>query len=86
MALVPNISKNVNVKKLWINLNLQKFQKKYAIASDRTLSSLMNLFWDFYEARCGSGDAKNHGNVIHPPIINKEQDENTSVIIIQNYT
>ena len=84
MALVPNISKNVNVKKLWINLNLQKFQKKYAIASDRTLSSLMNLFWE--DARCVSGYAKNHGNVIHPPIINEEQDENTSVIIIQNYT
>ena len=118
IALVPSITENyVNVKKLWINLQLQKIRKKYTIATDlklinillglmnhsschpcpwcdvhkdhlnkkgnaRTLSSLMNLFWAFFEARCDKDEAKNYGNVIHPPMLNEEQQDDTPVIQI----
>ena len=32
----------------------------------RTIGSLMDLFWDFFDARADRKDAKNYGNVIHP--------------------
>ena len=40
----------------------------------------MNLFWDYFEARTTKKDAKNFGNVIHPPIICDDIENNTPVI------
>ena len=34
----------------------------------RTVSSMMNLFWDYFEAKADKSKAKDFGNVIHRPI------------------
>ena len=42
----------------------------------------MNLFWNYLDSRAEQKDAKKHGNVIHPPIVNDDQDDETHVIQI----
>ena len=48
--------------------------------NQRTISSLMNLFWDFFEPRNKKSEAKKFGDVIHPPIICDSIDDTTPVI------
>ena len=115
IGLVPDIPENyVNVKRLWVNLNI-KLLNKYTIATDlklcniilgmmghsschpccwcnidkyslnrkgtqRTISSLMNLFWEYFESGCGVENAKNYGNVIHPPMLSDDDADLTPVI------
>ena len=102
--------KIMNVKKLWINLGLQKLHRRFTVATDlklcnillgtmshsschpccwcevekssfrkkgkqRTISSLNNLFWDYFEAHNDKKKStKDFGNVIHPPIISDNLD------------
>ena len=40
----------------------------------------MTLFWEFFESRSTKEDAKNYGNVIHPPMINNDENDQTPVI------
>ena len=42
----------------------------------------MNLFWDFFESKKEKKDAKHFGNVIHPPIICDDIENDTPVICI----
>ena len=34
----------------------------------RTIAKLMDLFWNFFDARAAKKDAKVYGNVIHPNV------------------
>ena len=42
----------------------------------------MDLFWNWFESRRDKKDAKNYGNVIHPPILSEGDSNNTPVISI----
>ena len=42
----------------------------------------MNLFWDFFESRNEKSEAKKFGNVIHPPILCDNIDNETTVIFL----
>ena len=56
---------------------------KYALhtkGNQQTISSVMNLFWDFFESSIKISEAKKFGNVIHPPIICDNIDDTTPVI------
>ena len=50
--------------------------------NQRTIASLNSLFWDYFQANTDKKEAKNYGNVIHPPIISISDnfDDNTPVI------
>lgn len=48
----------------------------------RTISSLMNLFWDFFDSKGNKKNAKNYGNVIHPPILSDNIEDETPVISV----
>ena len=48
----------------------------------RTFKSLMNLFFDFFEADCDKKSAKNYGNVIHSPMISDDLDDTPVIEII----
>ena len=48
--------------------------------NQRTISSLMNLLWDFFESRNKKSEAKKFRNIIHPPIIFDNIDDTTPVI------
>ena len=37
----------------------------HKVGNQRTISSLMNMFWDFFESKKDKKDAKNLGNVMH---------------------
>ena len=108
IGIVPNITENYfNMKKIWINLGLLRFNRDFTIATDlklcnillglmshssthpccwcdiqkgklknkgvlRTLESLGELFWKFYESQATKKEAKNFGNVIHLPMFDVE--------------
>ena len=57
--------------------NKDNLRKK---GEQRTISTLIKLFWNFFEPRSEKKDAKNFGNVIHPPILCDDEDNNTPVI------
>ena len=42
----------------------------------------MKLFWEYFESHSQKSDAKKFGNVIHPPLVNDDEDDNTPVIEI----
>ena len=42
----------------------------------------MNLFWDFFDSKKDKKEAKNYGNVIHPPIICDNIEDDTPVICV----
>ena len=50
----------------WCDIDNGNLHKK---GNQKTISNLMNLFWDYFDAKADRKDAKNFGNVIHPPII-----------------
>ena len=54
----------------------------HQVGNQRTISSLMKLFWDFFESKKDKKDAKHFGNVIHPPIICDNIDDDTPVICL----
>ena len=118
VATVPNVPENYeNVKKLWMNMGLSNFDRRFTIATDlklcnilvglmthsschpccwcdvekgklkdkgkrRTIASLNKLFWDYFNANVDKSQAKHYGNVIHPPIISDNLDDDTPVIKI----
>ena len=40
----------------------------------------MKLFWAYFESGCSKDEARNFGNVIYPPMINKDECDETPVI------
>ena len=63
----------------WCDADKENLHK---VGNQRTISSLMKLFWDFFESKKDKKDAKHFGNVIHPPIICDNIDDDTSVICL----
>ena len=63
----------------WYGITKEALHKK---GNQRTISSLMNLFWDFFESRNEKSEAKKFGNVIHPPILCDNIDNETPVIFL----
>ena len=63
----------------WCDSDKDSLHKK---GKQRTIASLMNLFWDFFDSRKQKKDAKQFGNVIHPPIICDDIENDTPVICI----
>ena len=64
---------------MWVYLMGDKNQLKKK-GTRRTIASLNNLFWDFFEAHVDKSEAKGYGNVIHPPIISDSLEDTTPVI------
>lgn len=54
----------------------------HKVGNQRTIASLMNMFWDFFESKKDKKDAKTFGNVIHPPIICDDIEDETPVICL----
>ena len=50
----------------------------HMVGNQHTTSSLMKLFWDFFESEKDKKDAKNFGNVIAPPVICNDVDDHLS--------
>ena len=48
----------------------------------RTIGSLLSLFFDFFESKKDKKEAKHFGNVIHPPMLSDDVYSNTPVISI----
>lgn len=105
IGIVPCVPENyVNVKRLWLNIAIDGFQREFTIAADlklcnillglmahgslhpccwcnihrknlasrgelRTLSTLRELFWTYFDSGASKCNAKQYGNVIHPPIV-----------------
>ena len=63
----------------WCDVAKENLCKK---GKQRTISNLMDLFWNWFESRRDKKGAKNYGNVIHPPILSDEDNNNTPVISI----
>lgn len=63
----------------WCNITKENLHKK-GVA--RTISSLMSLFWEFFDSRKETKDAKTFGNVIHPPILSDDDANDTPVLNI----
>ena len=63
----------------WCDVAKENLCKK---GKQRTISNLMDLFWNWFESRRDKKDAKNYGNVIHPPILSDDDSNNTPVISI----
>ena len=61
----------------WCDISKDQLSKR---GNARTISSLMKLFWDFFESNTGVDEAKKYGNVIHPPIVSGNIDDVTPVI------
>ena len=61
----------------WCEVSKEDLHQK---GKQRTISSLMNLFWDFFDSRSDKKEAKNFGNVIHPPILSDNDSNHTPVI------
>ena len=60
----------------WCEANKYNLQNK---GKQRTFASLLEHYFNFYDANVGKEVAKDYGNVIHPPILDVE-DKNTPVI------
>ena len=52
----------------------------HKVGKQRTISGLMNMFWDFFDSRKQKKDAKNFGNVVHLPIICDDIENHAPVI------
>ena len=63
----------------WCDVTKEKLSKK---GKSRSISSLMNLFWNWFDSRSDKKDAKKFGNVIHPPILSDHDSNDTPVITI----
>ena len=61
----------------WCDFDKDNLHK---VGKQRTIASLMKLFWDFFDSQKDKKDAKNFGNVIHPPIICDDIENDTPVI------
>ena len=61
----------------WCDIKKEFLHQK---GNPRTLSSLMNLFWDFFKSKKDKSQAKKYGNVIHLPIFSEDIDDETFVI------
>ena len=48
----------------------------------RTVQSLMDLFWDYFEANAARKDAKNYGNVVHCNIFSGGNIDPSTLIIL----
>ena len=63
----------------WCDVDKDHLNRK---GNERTITSLMYLFWNYFDSRAEKKDAKKPGNVIHPPIVNDDQSDETPVIQI----
>ena len=63
----------------WCDITKENLHKK-GVA--RTISSLMNLFWDFFDSKKENKDAKMFGNIIHPPMLSDDISNNTPVLTL----
>ena len=63
----------------WCDVSKENLKVK---GKSRTISSLMNLFWDFFDSKVNKKDAKNYGNVIHHPILSDNIEDETPVISV----
>ena len=61
----------------WCDVEKSDLWKK---GTKRTIASLNILFWDYFEANTNKKEAKHYSNVIHPPIVSDNLDDNTPVI------
>ena len=62
----------------WCDIDMHNLHKK---GKQRTFASLVELFFDFYNAKADRSKAKDYGNVIHTPIIEDDSvDMSTPVI------
>ena len=55
----------------WCDVDKYHLHEK---GTERTFASLRQLFWDYFDARVDKLKAKDYGNVVHPPLINIEDD------------
>ena len=62
----------------WCEITKEALHKK---GKQRTIESLMNLFFDFFDSKSDK-DAKKFGNVIHPPMISDDISDKTPVIAV----
>ena len=60
----------------WCDTSKYNLDKR---GNQRTFASLYELFWAYFDAKANRSQAKEYGNVIHPPIIDME-DDNTPLI------
>ena len=63
----------------WCEITKEALHKK---GKQRTIESLMNLFFDFFDSKSDKKDAKKFGNVIHPPMISDDISDKTPVIAV----
>ena len=63
----------------WCDITKDSLHKK---GNQPTISSLMKLFWEFFESRSEKKDAQKFGNVIHPPILCQDDTNDTPVICL----
>ena len=63
----------------WCDVKKEFMHRK---GKQRTIASLMKLFFDFFDSRKDKKDAKYYGNVIHPPMICDDVSDNTPVICV----
>ena len=61
----------------WCEVSKEDLHQK---GKQRTISSLLNLFWDFFDSQSDKKEANNFGNVIHPLILSDIDSNHTPVI------
>ena len=54
----------------------------YKKGKKRTISNSMKLFWNFFKSRSEKKEAKNFGNVMHPPILCDDESKYTPIIFL----
>ena len=62
----------------WCNISKQHLMRK---GDQRTLGTLKELFWSYYDSKADKSKAKDFGNVVHPCMI-KNVDESTPVLLV----
>ena len=62
----------------WCDTDKDNLNKK---GTARTIGSLMNLFWEYFEAGCSKNEARKFGNVIHPPMLYDDQGDDETLVI-----
>ena len=61
----------------WCDTDKDSLNKK---GTPRTIGNLMKLFWAYFESGCSKDKARNFGNVIHQPMFNNDESDDTPVI------
>jgi len=62
----------------WCNVNKNNLAD---VGESRSSGSLRDSFWSFFDSGESKSKAKTHGNVIHPPLLHKEQQGNVIDVI-----